>query len=109
MSKLRERLPGGGAYPIRRTSKDSCTRRWNARERPVDLTAAPLVNLQGTACRGSDYSNPLRAQGTPEPNLAGCGPGPWLTLLFSRPPVLQPVGRAQMEDPPKRRRDARRL
>src|ERR1035437_4609507 len=50
-----------------------------------------------------------RAHGTQEPNLEGFGPGSWLILRFSRPPTLQPAGRAQMEGPLKGGRHARRL
>jgi hypothetical protein len=49
------------------------------------------------------------AHGTREPNLEGFGPWPSLILRFSRPPTLQPAGRAQMEGPPKRVRHVHRL
>ncbi len=49
------------------------------------------------------------AHGTRKPNLEGFGPRPSPIPRFSKPPTLQPAGRAQMGGPPKRVRHARRL
>ena len=49
------------------------------------------------------------AHGTREPSLEGFGPQPTSTPRFSRPPTLQPAGRAQMERSPKRVRRTYRL
>ena len=49
------------------------------------------------------------AHETREPNLEGFGPRPPPTPWFSRPPTLQPAGRAQMGGSAKRARHARRL
>ncbi len=58
--------------------------------------------------------SPLRqlaptAHETRELNLEGFGSRRSLTLPFSKPPALQPAGRARMEGPPKRVRHAHRL
>src|ERR1017187_5724384 len=49
------------------------------------------------------------AHGTREPNLEGFGRRPSSIPRSSRPPTLQPAGRAQMEGRPKRVRHAHRL
>ena len=49
------------------------------------------------------------AHGTREPNLEGFGRRPSSIPRSSRPPTLQPAGRAQMEGHPKRVRHAHRL